>query len=199
MEDLLYINIDNLNLKKLNECKDKLIEYMKPYNNKYSEVLTKIREIEYNEYLDNRKINNYPILNKLLEQLGEEYKDIIIDLDEFLGIKRYSLIRIYNQLINSCDEYKIKMTSDLFKQVEKFMIDNNIVKPQYEIYCPRCNDRMIVIDIDPNAETFIEDFENKYGIWVEGDTICCDNCEEEIKLTGDNAQISQSDFYKIIR
>ncbi|MBN1074683.1 hypothetical protein DVV91_10050 [Clostridium botulinum] len=199
MKDLLHINIDTLNLKKLNECKDKLMEYIKPYNNKYSEVLTKIGEIEYNDYLNNRKINNYPILNQLLEQLGEEYKNVIIDLDEFLGIKKYSSIRISSELSKSCEKYSISLKYDLIKTITKFMLNNNIVKPQYEIYCPRCNDRIFVFDINPKSQTFIEDFENKYGIWVDENCIYCDNCEEEIEITGENAQVSQSDFYKIIR
>ncbi|WP_252251245.1 hypothetical protein [Clostridium sp. VAP52] len=199
MKDLLHINIDTLNLKKLNECKDKLMEYIKPYNNKYSEVLTRIIEIENNEYFKNRRINNYPILNKLVEQLGTEYKNVIIDLDEFLGWKMYSSIRIYSQLIKSCEKYDLQLTEGLFKQVTKFMLNNNIVKPQYEIYCPRCHDRILVFDINPNSQTFIEDFENNYGIWVDENCIYCDNCEEKMEITGENAQVSQSDFYKIIR
>lgn len=200
MEELLNINIDNLSKEELHKLKDKINEIIKPYNNKTTEIYNKIREIEKEEYLANRGIKNYLVLNDLISTLGNTYKNVIIDIDEFLGIKRYSSIRIYNEVEKACNHYEVKFTYELADMVKDFLINNNIIKPQYEIYCSRCNNRITVFSSDPKSDTFIEDLKQEfsYCLNIDGNNICCDNCEEEIDLT-DDYNIAQSDFYKIIR
>lgn len=198
MEKLLNIDIDNLSKEDLLKLKDKINEIIKPYNNKTAEIYNKIREIEKNEYLANRGIKNYPILNDLISALGNTYKDVIIDIDEFLGIKRYSSIRIYNEVEKACNNYDVDFTYELADIVKDFLINNNIVKPQYEIYCPACSGRISIFSLNPTSETFIKDFKEQHDYYnIDEDVLYCDNCNEEIDLS-DKDNICQSDFYKII-
>lgn len=201
MEELLNMNIDNLSKEDLLKLKDKINEIIKPYNNKTAEIYNKIREIEKNEYLANRGIKNYPVLKELINEIGDTYKDVIIDIDEFLGIKRYSSIRIYNEVEKACNNYDVDFTYEIADIFKDFLINNNIVKPQYEIYCSRCNNRITVFSSDPKLDTFIEDlYEEMHGYLIDKEEkeIGCDECQEYIDLT-EEYNIAQSDFYKIIR
>lgn len=201
MKELLDVNIDNLSKQELYDLKERIDTFIKPYNDRLSEIYGKINEINKQEYLNNRKIKNYPILEDLLNEIGNMYKDVIIDLDKFLGIKRYSSIRIYSEVENACDNYGVNFTYELANTVKDFLINNNIIKPQYEIYCPRCNDRSAVFASNPKSETFVEDLYKEmdgYLIDIDNKEIECDNCNECIDLT-DEYNICQSVFYKIIR
>lgn len=201
MKELLNINIDNLSKEELRKLKDEINDFIKPYNNKTTEIYNNIRKIEKEEYLTNRGIKNYPVLKELINEIGDVYKDVIVDLDEFLGNKRYSSIRIYSEVEKACNNYDIKFTYEIADAVTDFLINNNIAKQQYEIYCSRCDNRITVFSSDPKSDTFIEDlFEEMHGYLIDIDEncICCDNCEEEIDLI-DECNIVQSDFYNIIR
>jgi uncharacterized protein YlaI len=200
MEELLNINIEKLSKEELNKAKNDINLFLEPYNNTLHEIYKRISEINTEEYLKSRAIKNYPILINLLDKLGQEYKDVIIDLDEFLGIKRYSSIRIYGELRKSCDNRMIKPTEELYKLVENFMIENSIVVPQYEVLCPRCHDRVLTFISNPKSDTFIEDLKKEIEEFceIEDNEIWCDECETSIDLT-DDYNIQQSDFYKIIR
>jgi len=184
----------------LTKVKNDINSFLEPYNNKLSEIHKKIAEINTDEYFKSRSINNYPILKNLLDKLGQEYKDVIIDLDEFLGIKRYSSIRIYSELSKSCEKKKIKLTEELYKTIESFMLKNSIVVPQYEVFCPRCHDRVLIFTSNPKSGTFIEDLKKEIEEFydIEDNEIWCDNCETSVDIT-DDYNIQQSDFYKIIR
>lgn len=201
MEKLLNINIDNLSKEELRKLKDEINDFIKPYSNKTTEIYNNIRKIEKEEYLTNRGIKNYLVLKELINEIGDTYKDVIIDIDEFLGIKRYSSIRIYNEVEKACNNYDIKFTYEIADAVTDFLINNNIVKQQYEIYCSRCDNRITVFSSDPKSDTFIEDlFEEMHGYLIDTEEkeICCDECQEYIDLT-DEYNMGQSDFYKIIR
>jgi hypothetical protein len=199
MEELLNINIEKLSKEELNKAKNDINLFLEPYNNTLHEIYKRISEINTEEYLKSRAIKNYPILINLLDKLGQEYKDVIIDLDEFLGIKRYSSIRIYGELRKSCDNRMIKPTEELYKLVENFMIENSIVVPQYEVLCPRCHDRVLTFISNPKSDTFIEDLKKEIEEFceIEDNEIWCDECETSIDP--DDYNIQQSDFYKIIR
>lgn len=201
MKELLNIDIANLPKEQLNDLKERLNDFIKPYNDRLSEIYGEINEIDKQEYLNNRKIKNYPVLEDLLSKIGDTYKDVIIDLDEFLGFKRYSSIRIYNEIQKYCDSYNLEFAYDLADCIKDFLIDNNIVIPQYEIYCSRCSDRIMVFSSNPKSETFVDDLYkemNGYLINIDNKEVECDDCNECIDLT-EEYNISQSDFYKIIR
>ena len=201
MKDVINVNIDNLSKEELCKLKDEINEFIKPYNNKTTEIYNKIREIERQEYLASRGIKNYPVLNDLVTQLGDTYKDVIIDVDEFLGIKRYSSIRIYNEVEKAFSNHETEFTYELVDKVKDFLINNNIIKQQYEIYCSRCGDRIAVFSSDPKSDKFIKDLYKEMDgclIDIEDKEICCDECQEYMDLTN-KYNISQSDFYKIIR
>lgn len=200
MEELLNMNIDNLSKEDLLKLKDKINEIIKPYNNKTAEIYNKIREIEKNEYLANRGIKNYPVLKELINEIGDTYKDVIIDIDEFLGIKRYSSIRIYGELVKFSEKHNAKITHDIIKIIESFLIEHKIITPQYEIYCSKCNNRVLVFSSNPKSDTFVKDLEKEFNdcLNIYDHNICCDNCAEETDLT-DEYNIGQSNFYKIIR
>lgn len=201
MKELLNIDITNLPKEQLNDLKERLNDFIKPYNDRLSEIYGKINEIDKQEYLNNRKIKNYSVLEDLLSKIGDTYKDVIIDLDEFLGIKRYASIRIYSEVEKACNNYGVNFTYELADRVKDLLINNNIVKPQYEIYCSRCDNRITVFSSNPKSDTFIEDlYEEMHGylIDIEEKEICCDECQEYIDLT-EEYNIAQSDFYKIIR
>lgn len=201
MEKLLNINIDNLSKEELRKLKDEINDFIKPYSNKTTEIYNNIRKIEKEEYLTNRGIKNYLVLKELINEIGDTYKDVIIDIDEFLGIKRYSSIRIYNEVEKACNNYDVDFTYEIADIFKDFLINNNIVKPQYEIYCSRCNNRITVFSSDPKSDTFIEDlYEEMHGYLIDTEEkeICCDECQEYIDLT-EEYNIAQSDFYKIIR
>ena len=201
MEKLLNINIDNLSKEELRKLKDEINDFIKPYSNKTTEIYNNIRKIEKEEYLTNRGIKNYLVLKELINEIGDTYKDVIIDIDEFLGIKRYSSIRIYNEVEKACNNYDVDFTYEIADIFKYFLINNNIVKPQYEIYCSRCNNRITVFSSDPKSDTFIEDlYEEMHGYLIDTEEkeICCDECQEYIDLT-EEYNIAQSDFYKIIR
>lgn len=200
MEELLNVNIENLSKEELTKVKNDINTFLQPYNNKLSEIHKRIAKMNTEEYLKSRAIKNYPVLENLLDKLGQEYKDVIIDLDEFLGIKRYSSIRIYSELRKSCDNRMIKPAEELYKSVENFMIENSIVVPQYEVLCPRCHDRVLTFISNPKSDTFIEDLKKEIEDFydMEDNEIWCDECDTSIDLT-DDYNIQQSDFYKIIR
>lgn len=201
MKELLNINIDNLSKEELRKLKDEINDFIKPYSNKTTEIYNKIRKIEKEEYLSNRGVKNYSVLKELINEIGDAYKDVIVDLDESLGNKRYSSIRIYNEVEKACNNYGINFTYELADMVTDFLINNNIIKQQYEIYCSRCDNRITVFSSNPKSDTFIEDlFEEMHGflIDIEEKEICCDECQEYMDLT-DECNIGQSDFYKIIR
>lgn len=201
MKELLNINIDKLSKKELNGLKERISKFIKPYNDRLSEIYGKINEINKQEYSKNRGIKNHPVLKDLVNKIGDTYKDVIIDIDEFLGNKRYSSIRIYNEVEKACNNHGIKFTYELADVVTAFLVNSNIVKPQYEIYCSRCDNRIAVFSSNPRSNTFIEDlFEEMHGYLIDTEEkeICCDECQEHIDLT-DECNIGQSDFYKIIR
>lgn len=201
MKELLNINIDNLSKEELNDLKERINKFIKPYNDRLSEIYGKINEINKQEYSKNRKIKNYPILEDLVNKIGDTYKNVIIDIDEFIGNKRYGSIRIYSEVEKACNNYDVDFTYELADIVKDFIINNNIVKPQYEIYCSRCNNRITVFSSDPKSDTFIEDlYEEMHGYLIntEEKEICCDECQEYIDLT-EEYNIAQSDCYKIIR
>lgn len=200
MKELLNINIGKLSKEELIKAKNDINLFLEPYNNTLHEIYKRISEINTEEYLKSRAIKNYPILTNLLDKLGQEYKDVIIDLDEFLGIRRYSSIRIYGELRKSCDNRMIKPTEELYKLVENFMIENSIIIPQYEVLCPRCHDRVLTFISNPKSSNFIEDLKKEIEDFceIEDNEIWCDECETSIDLTNEY-NIQQSDFYKIIR
>lgn len=200
MKELLDINIDNLSKQELYDLKKRIDTFIKPYNDRLSENYCKINEMHKQDYLNNRKTKNYPILEDLLGKIGDTYKDVIIDLDEFLGRKIYNSIRIYNEVEKACNNYKVNFTYELADTIKDFLINNNIIAPQYEVYCPRCNDRVLVFSSNPKSDTFVEDLKTEFNYCLNIDdvNIYCDNCEEEIDLT-EEYNICQSEFYKIIR
>lgn len=200
-QEILNINnINKLSKEELIKIKENINSYFEPYRKELNEVYKRLAEINTEEYLKKRAIKNYPILQKLLNKLGEKYKDVIIDLDEFLGIKRYDSIRIYGKLNLVCENRNIKFTNELYKLVKTFMIENFIVIPKYEILCPKCHDKLLTFTTNPKSNTFIKDLKNEIKKFysIENSEICCYNCGEEIDLN-DADNIQQSDFYKIIR
>lgn len=122
-------------------------------------------------------------------------------MDEFLGIKRYSSIRIYSELSKYCEQRNIKFTDELYNNIERFMLDNNIIIPQYEVLCPRCHDTVLTFTSDPKSENFIKELKNEVSDFmeIEDNGIWCDECDTFIDLTDEYTCIQPCSFYKIVR
>ena len=200
MENLLITDVNGLNEKQLMEYREKIKDFINPYNAKDTEAFKRLSEIQKQKYLNSRGIKNYPILKELSNSLGDTYKDVIIDIDEFLGWKRYSEIRIYSKLSKACEKYNVTFSTELVNKVKDFMLNNNIIEAKYEIYCPRCSDIVLSFCSDPTSENFIENLRKEFDEYsnLEDDIITCDECYEEIDLKNTNC-VQQSGFYKIIR
>lgn len=174
--------------------KDLLKKLIEEGENKYEPVRNtifllrkKLKEIEKEEYLKNRKIKYYPELKKLLEELGNEYEDVLIDIDEYMStideISYFSSNKIYHILRNNK-----KYNNKIQERIIKFLVEVNLISPLYHYCCDRCYERIFLFEKYPTQE----ELEEKMEMQCE-----CDNCFEE--LSPDLNCIEKSSFYKLNR
>lgn len=155
-------------------------------------ILCRKSELREEAYRKNRGIKKRPILNTLLDQLGEKYKEAIIDLDEYFGCMSYNEYfrtgKLYNIL---CEHGLIKDDNGkAYEIIMKFLQDNNLIMPKYDYKCSRCNDTLFTLDKMPTTQQELEEL-------LEEECCECDTCCEEVTAKLEN--IEKSDFYKVVR
>lgn len=187
-EDLLKDN-DMVNKIKDKEELKRIYEEGKviytPIQNTLSSISKRIREIEHEEYIKNRGIKYYPILNELLTQIGDSYNELLIDIDEYMStmrIKTFSSYKLYSLI----DARGIK-NNWLQETIVKFLVDKNVILPSYDYVCGNCAEVLFHFNHYPTKE----ELEEKIS-----DYSMCYNCNEEIDLDFDNIQ--KCEYYNYV-
>lgn len=184
--------IDDINDKDL---LDKLYkegtDLIHPTQKVMSFILQRKNEVKKQEYLASRGMNNFPILNELLDELGQEYKEILIDIDEELGNKH--LIRFYDgKIVKNLGNYKIGRNYiekyEIKDKIINFLIDNKIISPIYKYICPLCGEETLIFDGKFPTEEELEKKIDSYGV--------CYSCDEYLETDLD--YVKRTVFYNIL-
>lgn len=193
------MNINDLiqNPEKIKEIKDlgvlkTLIQEGKDIIKPYEDIIHEIRKhstgiLEKIKIEDRKKrvIKNFKILENLLSDLDNTFKDVIIDIDEmlvFIGkgghkyFTRTDLDKIFE--LNNIDS---RARRNDFDKILNFLTENNLLVQMYEYLCPNsyCHDSVITMKGKPTVETLKKEIE-EYCDDIEN--FACDECGEELKL-----------------
>jgi len=189
--------IDALSKEELETLKDEGNEKIKPYQNVINEIYNRISKIEKKEYLDSRGIKNYPILNDLVEMIGEEYLDIIIDIDEILeyvgtlGTKYFTT----SYILNFAEKYEISITSETCTKITDFLESKNIIIKMYELVCTNCEECLATFKGIPSDEEFFANI-RELNEEIDDDIFVCGECNAEITIESKNNIQPSMFFYK---
>lgn len=168
-----------IDMKELEYLQKRVHEIIHPYEILELEIIKRkkyLKETERLKIREQRTIKNFPQLNSLITQLGDEYKQTIIDIDELLVTIAKNKYFTENNLVDILRSNKLKANCIMtgFKEILKFLTDNNIIMKQYVFECPHCDDFILLFKGNYEKNEIIDILRKKY----ENDV--CSHCGEKI-------------------